>query len=384
MKIWMYIIALFLISINLRPAITSVAPLLDTIQQDLGMSGTTAGLLTTLPVLCMGIFAPFATKISERVGLERGIFYSLVLITIATALRGFFGTVPLLIVTAFLAGVGIGVAGPLVSGFIKQYFPTKPGVVGIYTVSMAIGAGSATGISAPIYESLGNWETALAIWAVLGLAAMVVWIRFPGKKQAGLPEKSALPWTSGRAWLILLFFGLMSSIFYSVTAWGAPIIQSMGYNSVVAGSMLTAFVLIQIPSSFIIPSLVARFGFVFPTLIGCTVIELTGVILLIAGSQPLIAMLLIGLGAGGLFPLALMLPIIETDSYQKASAWAAMSQGGGYVISALGPLGVGVVYDLTGSYINALYGMTAIICMMGILQVMLWVTANRTTLKKQH
>ncbi|KIL43600.1 MFS transporter [Jeotgalibacillus alimentarius] len=382
MKVWYLIIALFLISINLRPAITSVAPLLDTIQQDLGMSGTTAGLLTTLPVLCMGIFAPLATKISGRVGLERGLFYSLLLITIATALRGFFGTVPLLIVTAFLAGVGIGVAGPLVSGFIKQYFPTKPGVVGVYTVSMAIGAASATGLSAPIYQAAGNWEPALAIWALLGVAAMVVWIRFPGKKKADLPEKSALPWGSGRAWLILVFFGLMSSIFYSVTAWGAPIIQSMGYNSVVAGSMLTAFVLIQIPSSFIIPSLVAKYGYVFPTLIGCTVIELGGIFLLISGGHPLIAMLLIGLGAGGLFPLALMLPIIETNTYQEASAWAAMSQGGGYVISALGPLGVGAVYDFTGSYTVALYGMAAIIVTMGVIQIVLWITARHVTLKK--
>ncbi|TFE01645.1 CynX/NimT family MFS transporter [Jeotgalibacillus salarius] len=383
MKIWYLIIALFLVSINLRPAITSVAPLLETIQQDLGMSGTTAGLLTTLPVLCMGIFAPLATKISERVGLERGIFYSLMLITFATALRGFFGTVPLLIVTAFLAGVGIGIAGPLVSGFIKQYFPTKPGVVGVYTVSMAIGAGSATGISAPVYEAVGSWKPALAIWAILGVAAMFVWIRFPGKKKAEiLSEKTALPWTSGRAWLILIFFGLMSSIFYSVTAWGAPIIQSMGYGSVAAGSMLTAFVLIQIPSSFIIPSLVAKYGYVFPTLIGCTIVELGGILLLISGGHPLLAMLLIGLGAGGLFPLALMLPIIETNTYQQASAWAAMSQGGGYVISAMGPMGVGAVYDYTGSYTAALYGMVTIIVIMGVIQILLWTTARQTTLKR--
>ncbi|WMM33733.1 MFS transporter, partial [Shouchella clausii] len=122
-----FILALILASLNMRPAITSVAPLLDTIQQQLGMSGLASSLLTTLPVLCMGIFAPFAAKISQKIGLEKAIFLSLLLLTAATAVRGITGSVIVLIVTAFLAGIGIGIAGPLLSGFIKQYFPTRPG-----------------------------------------------------------------------------------------------------------------------------------------------------------------------------------------------------------------------------------------------------------------
>lgn len=42
------IAALFLACLNLRPVITSVSPLLRTIQDSLGMSGAEASLLTSL------------------------------------------------------------------------------------------------------------------------------------------------------------------------------------------------------------------------------------------------------------------------------------------------------------------------------------------------
>ncbi|WP_371414458.1 CynX/NimT family MFS transporter [Jeotgalibacillus sp. R-1-5s-1] len=382
-RVWFLLLALFLVSINLRPSITSVAPLLETMQDTLGMSGTTASLLTTLPVLCMGLFAPFAVKISERTGLERGIFYSLLLITAATAFRGVFGNTGTLVVTAFLAGVGIGVAGPLVSGFIKQYFPTRPGVVSIYTVSMALGAGGAAGLSVPIYESAGqSLMFALAVWSVLGVLALVVWSRFAGKKKTDqVSERAPLPFKSGRAWLLTVFFGLMSSMFYTVTAWVAPIIQGMGYSSVTAGSMLTVFALIQIPVSLFLPGLVAKYGYLVPALLICSTLELIGVFTLIFDGSPLLAVVAIGLGAGGLFPLALMMPIIETETHQQASALSAMSQGGGYILAALGPLGVGAVYDQFNSFTPALYAMAVVVMLMAVMQILLGLTGKNLSVK---
>lgn len=48
-------------------------------------------------------------------------------------------------------------------------------------------------------------------------------------------------------------------------------------------------------------------------------------------------MVFIGMGAGGLFPLAIMLPIVETRTADEASSLSALNQGGGYVLAALGP-----------------------------------------------
>jgi CP family cyanate transporter-like MFS transporter len=66
-------------------------------------------------------------------------------------------------------------------------------------------------------------------------------------------------------------------------------------------------------------------------------------------------------GAGGLFPIALMLPIDETSNAQEASSWSAMTQSGGYILGGLGPLAMGWYYDATGSFVQAFYGLAGII-----------------------
>ncbi|MFB4213688.1 MFS transporter [Shouchella sp. JSM 1781072] len=381
MRTFYYLFALTLAALNLRPAITSISPLLESIQAELGMSGATASLLTTLPVLCMGIFAPFAAIISKKIGLERAIFVSLIFITVATLMRGVVGSVLLLVVTAFLAGIGIGLAGPLLSGFIKQHFPTKPGFVSVYSVSLVIGAGVATGFAVPVYDGFnGNWQLALAVWGSLGLLALFFWIGLIRKRPTALKTTdSALPFKNRRALLITLFFGLMATVFYTITAWAAPIVMSFGYSTAMAAAGVTLFQLIQIPVSLVLPSIVSKYGHMTTALIGCSLLELVGVIFLLIGFHPLLALGLIGLGAGGLFPLALMIPIIETDSADKASALSALNQGGGYVFAALGPLAVGTLYDVFGTFKPALYVLIFVILIMGTVQYLL---GNKTNAQK--
>ncbi|MFC0212764.1 CynX/NimT family MFS transporter [Paenibacillus chartarius] len=119
-------IALFTASLNLRPAINSIAPLLDSIRTDLGMNGAVASLLTSIPVLCMGLFSPFAVKAGGKWGMEKVMGISLVIIAVGTALRAFTASVFYLLVTALIAGIGIAFIGPLLAGFIKKHFPKSP------------------------------------------------------------------------------------------------------------------------------------------------------------------------------------------------------------------------------------------------------------------
>jgi CP family cyanate transporter-like MFS transporter len=367
MPVLLLLAALFLASLNMRPVITSVAPLLGDIQTGLGMSGLTASLLTTLPVLCMGVFAPLAVRISRRFGMERTIFGSMMLIGLATALRLITSNSLLLILTALLSGLGIGIAGPLLSGFIKKYFPNGSMLVSLYSASLVFGASLAAGLSVPIYEWLGqSWQKALAIWAVLAIAAVVCWGWIAARPvQADNRANNKLPLSNKRAWLLTLLFGLMASIFYSLTAWMAPIVQSMGYSKHEAGTMLTLFTLVQIPMSFIISLLVAKFKRLTMWLVLCSLLELAGVILLISGAvPPMASALLLGIGAGGLFPLMLLLPFMETERPEEVSSWSAMNQGGGYMIGALGPLLIGRAVDWSGNFELALIGLMIVIVIM--------------------
>ncbi|MCC3375076.1 CynX/NimT family MFS transporter [Cohnella sp. REN36] len=366
MKKFYLLLAIFIAALNLRPIITSVAPLLGTLRSDLGMSGLTASLLTTFPVLCMGLFAPVATALSDRLGLERTVFTALLLITGATALRGIVSSVTILVVSALVGGIGISLAGPLLSGFIKKYFPTKPGIVSIYSASMTVGAAIASVFSIPIYNrSNQSLALTLSCWAILGVIALFVWsvfLRNRANKESLV--RSKLPIRNKRAILLTLFFGLMASMFYSVTAWISPIAHSFGYSAASSAMFLTIFTIIQIPVSLTIPGLVAKFGKRRFFLIFCSVSEFIGMVILLLHLPMLPAVIFLGIGAGGLFPLALMLPIVETNTSEEAGAWSAMSQCGGYIIGAMGPLLIGAIYDHSGTFNAALLAMLVIIVAM--------------------
>ncbi|WP_342478364.1 MFS transporter [Paenibacillus sp. FSL H7-0350] len=367
-------IALLAASLNMRPVITSVSPLLSNIQGDLAMSSLQASLLTTLPVLCMGLFAPVAVSISRRFGMERTIFASMVLIGAATAARGVLSSASGLILTALAAGVGIGIAGPLLSGFIKRYFPGRTAMVSVYSAALVLGASLAAGLSVPLFTWLdSSWQLSLAVWAVLSLAALPAWWRITAKSLQ--PEAQSvhakLPVANKRAWLLTVFFGLMASVFYSLTAWLAPIAMSMGYSRHDAGNLLTLFTLIQIPVSILVPILTSRFQRRTLWLVLCSLFELSGLLLLLGSGSPFLSAVLLGIGAGGLFPLALMLPLLMTQRAEEASAWSSLSQGGGYILGALGPLAVGRILDASGSFRLALTGLAVVTVLMIAVQLMI-------------
>lgn len=362
-----YLAALFLAALNLRPIITSVASMMSMIQSDLGVSALTASLLTTLPVLCMGVFAPVATKLSRRFGLERTLFFSIFLITIATGLRGTSQTVTILLMTAFAGGVGISFAGPLLSSFIKKYFPKSPGIVSVYSISMTVGAALASGLTIPIYlRSEHNLPLALSCWAILGVIAMILWLGLARQNQqadlADVPLR--LPLRNKKAIQFTLFFGFMSSMFYSLTAWISPIALDFGNSPQYAAMLLTIFTLIQIPVALLVPNIVNRLGKPKLFLILCSLSELIGLLFLLLPMPILPAVIFLGIGAGGLFPLALMLPIIETRTPEEAGTWSAMSQMGGYIMGGFGPFLIGLIFDISGHFQAAIVAMLAIVMLM--------------------
>lgn len=367
MKKVFYLAALFLAALNLRPIITSVASMMSMIQSDLGVSALTASLLTTLPVLCMGVFAPVATKLSRRFGLERTLFFSIFLITIATGLRGTSQTVTILLTTAFAGGVGISFTGPLLSSFIKKYFPKSPGIVSVYSISMTVGAALASGLTIPIYlRSEHNLPLALSCWAVLGVIALILWLGLARQNQqadhADVPLR--LPLRNKKAIQFTLFFGFMSSMFYSLTAWISPIALDFGNSPQYAAMLLTIFTLIQIPVALLVPNIVNRLGKPKLFLILCSLSELIGLIFLLLPMPILPAVIFLGIGAGGLFPLALMLPIIETRTPEEAGTWSAMSQMGGYIMGGFGPFLIGLIFDISGHFQAAIVAMLAIVMLM--------------------
>ena len=213
----------------------------------------------------------------------------------------------------------------------------------IYTVALTLGAALSSNLTMSMQNSMNSWQSALGIWAVIAFVAVLLWWLFvmrhirPQDHPTSTGTKTRMPWTDKKAWLLTLTFGLMAMLFYSFTAWLPQIIQGMGYSSY-AASALTIFVAVQIPVSLVLPILLRKFPSRRLWLTVAALSELVGLVMLASSIEPWVATIFIGVGAGALFSLNILLPLDATNNPQEAAAWSAMTQSAGYVSGQPAPL----------------------------------------------
>ena len=357
------VFAIFAISINMRPAITSIGPMLETIRQQLSLSNAQVSLLTSVPVICMGIFATLAPVLKRRFGLKHTMYTMIILVGVMTALRGIVTGFLVLFGTAFIIGIAIAIMGPLLSAMIKQNFPDRAAsVIGIYSFGMGVGASASAGLTAVFYNITGSYQFALSIWALLAFVGIAVWfiaMRDTNVVRQAKPilsvEKrttSISPWKTKKAWLFLLFFGMQSSAFFSIITWLAPIALSAGMTLLQAGTLLSLMTVVQIFLNLLLPLLMQRFPARKFWLLLMLMAGIVATGLFWTGIHPLMwaGAILMGIPLGGLFPVALLLPLDETDTAEETNTWTAMMQTGGYIIGGLFPLLIALVHDWTTNH----------------------------------
>ncbi len=257
--------------------------------------------------------------------------------------------------------------GPLLAGFIKQRFPERVArMISIYSTAMTMGAALASGLSTPLQNGWNSWRAALAIWSVLAVLAVPAWWLFVlrrgrrGEQRAAEQQPASLPLKNPKAWLFILSFGLSGIIFFSITAWLPPIIQSLGYSKEYAGNALTIFAIVQIPANLLLPLLISRYPSRLFLLLLFSFVELAGFMMMYFAIQPFLASGLLGVGAAIIFSLNLLLPMDATTSGAEAASWTAMIQSAGYVMSAAGPIMLGWIQDVTGDFLFAVIGLIVI------------------------
>jgi CP family cyanate transporter-like MFS transporter len=364
----LFFFALILASFNLRPGITSISPVLHGITDDLGMSSTSASLLTSIPLLCIGFCSLFAGRLANRYQSEKIITIFIACIGIATFLRFFTNSPVYLLITALFIGAGIGIVSPLMSGFIKSYFPDKvPLMISMYSTSMVVGASIAIGLTTPLQHWFNDsWKIGLGFWFVFALIAVPLWsmiIKHPHtlKEKASIRRNVSLPLKNKQAWLLTSFVGIVILMFYCFAAWLPAIVEEKGYASSYAGFIGTLSMLTQLPATLLLPFLLKaipsrRFWITFFTLseiVGLALLSFTDI-------TPILSSICLGIGAGGLVSLTLLLPIDKTNSPLEASTWSAMTQAIGYMIGAVGPIIIGLLYDYSGSFLPTMYLLIAI------------------------
>jgi CP family cyanate transporter-like MFS transporter len=356
-------VGMVLLAANLRPAAAAVGPLLDRIQADTGLSGFGAGALTTLPVLCFGALAPLAPALARRLGERSTVAVALAMLLVGLLLRLVPGVGFLFLGTA-LAGAAIAVGNVMLPVLVRRNFPDRVGLLtGIYTTSLVGFAALAAGVSVPVANALGGaWRPGLGIWAAPAAIALLVWAPQLRRRQPH-PVVPGEPLAGARAllrdpvaWAVTLFFALQSAGFYATLAWLPSVFHSHGMSTTRSGLLLSLSLVVGLIPALTVPTLAARShdqrSFML-AVVGCIAAGWLGV-LLAPTTLPYLWVVLLGLGQNAAFPLALTLVVLRGGTVTNTARLSTLAQTVGYLVAALGPLSIGAVHDVSGSWTPAL------------------------------
>ncbi len=356
--------AIVAIGLNLRPLLTSISPLMSTIRAATGLSFYGASLLTSLPVVAMGLGAFGAATLARRLGETRGVALGLVAIAAACGARALAHSGSALLATAAVAGAGVALVQALLPAVLKQRFAHRvPLAMGLFSASIMGGGGFGAKLTPWVAEAVASWRVGLAVWALPALAALAVWSALNWRGATGATTNAAYTtehthvplWRKRRAWALGLHFGLVNGGYTSLVAWLPAYYQQRGASVAASGSLLAAMTVFQAVSALLLPLAAARFTDRRPWLLLGLAAQLAGVLgLAIApDAAPLLWVAAAGAGLGGTFSVTLVTALDHCSDHRIAARLVAFVQGVGFVIAAAAPVVAGIVRDVTGTFTAA-------------------------------
>ncbi|MEU8877555.1 MFS transporter [Streptomyces javensis] len=377
------LIGIVLASLNMRAALAGVSPLLGEISGHFRLSATTGSLVTTIPLIFMGLASPFAPRLARRWGTEAVLLSALVLLLGGILLR-VAPPVMALFAGGALVGSGIAFLNVLMPGLVKRDFPHRAaGMTALYTTSMIGGATVSAASAVPLENALGGWRGSLASWSLLAAVAALVWIPQtvlarrgtrhgePAATSAATSAATPVRTTSrveprlGRsalAWQVTLFMGLQSSIAYVCIAWMPTIFTDHGMSKSAAGLVFAFSTMLQMVGSFVVPTLAGRMRSQRTLAVAVAALMGAGIagLLVAPAAGAWVWAALIGVGQGGSVGLALTMMVLRTGDAHTSARLSGMAQTWGYLLAAVGPLALGVVHQTTGGWALPLTLMLAV------------------------
>lgn len=373
------ILGIIVIAANLRTPLTSVGPLVSLIRDDVQISNTLAGLITTLPLLAFALLSPLVPKLGRMYGVERIILIALIFLTVGIVIRSLSGAANLYIGTAIL-GFAIAICNVLLPSIIKRDFPNKMGsMTGLYSISMSLSGAIASGISVPLAVNAGlNWQGALGIWGILSFVSILCWLpqlsnhtRQTATTSQQKDSSNVNVWRSLLAWQVTLFMGIQSMVFYVLIAWLPEILKQQGIDSNQSGWYLSIMQLAMLPFTFLVPVIAGRMSSQRLLVVITSTLLLTGTLGLLNGSSDIILLwiIILGIGGGFAFSLSMMFFGLRTENAHQAAELSGMAQSIGYLLAAVGPALIGYLHDATNSWkwpLFILLGASVLLFLVGI------------------
>ncbi|MFF2567680.1 CynX/NimT family MFS transporter [Streptomyces sp. NPDC058084] len=375
------LVGIVLASLNMRAALASVSPLVGELSESYGLSSAASSLVTSVPVLFLGLGALVAPWLGRRLGAERVLFGALLLLGVGILVR-VLPSAAALYCGGVLVGTAIALLNVLMPGLIKRDFPDRAAsMTSVYTGAMIAGATLVAASSVPLERALGGWQASLGSWSLLAAVAALAWLpqvliargrRGREVPAAGPAEPARSVWRSALAWQVTLFMGLQSLWTYVLIAWMPTIFTDEGMSRSEAGVVFAFNNLLQVVGAFAVPLLAGRMRSQRPLIVLVTSLVAAGYAGLM--SAPVqgawLWAALLGVGQGGAVGLALTLIVLRSGDAVTASRLSGMAQTVGYLMAAAGPLAAGALHQATGSWtppILAVLGVCAAALAVGLL-----------------
>lgn len=356
----------------LRIPFTSIPPVISEVAKGLGVSVSSLGILTTIPLLSFAIISPLAPKFGQKWGIEKSFAIFVLLMAVGSLLRII--SMPFLFLGTVLIGVGIATLNVLLPSAVVANFPTQIGrYTSTYSLAMTIATILASSLAVPIVKAT-SWQTLILILSVLIVLALVVWL--PNTKQNHVLEPRPADgthtsiWRNKRAWYLLAYGGLQSLYYYTAMAWLPTMAQQAGLSAESAGYLSGIFTLITLPLTFVLPTAFTRWNNKQRRwiMVAFSAFAFVGVGMILFNGHSflfwLIVNLLMGFSGGALFPYLLTMFSVKTTTPTRTAELSGMAQSGGYLLAAFGPTLFGYGFGLWHSWTIQLIVLLVLIVLM--------------------
>ncbi|MFZ3576875.1 CynX/NimT family MFS transporter [Virgibacillus sp. DJP39] len=354
-------IGIIIVAFNLRPAITSVGPVIGIIRDDIGLSNWSAGLLTSLPLIAFAFMSPLAPRLGNKYSNEVAMLLGLILLLVGISVRSI-SILVLLFTGTILIGLGIAICNVLLPGIIKEKFPAKVALMtSLYSTAMGIFAATASGLSIPLTRDTGwGWQLALLVWTIPAVIGVVIWVYLSKGDKSDQPVEMKFiqptdnrMWRSPMAWQVAIFMGLQSLMFYVTVSWLPEILHDNGLSMATAGWMLSFTQFVGLPASFFVPVIANKFKSQSMIAVILALLAVVGYSGLLIGDAYIImigSIICLGIALSGSFSLALAFLGMRARTSRQAAELSGMAQSLGYTLAAVGPMFIGFLFDVTHAW----------------------------------
>ncbi len=355
--------ALFAAGLCLRPPIVAVATLLPQIRGEFGLTYVQGGLLTAIPIFCMGLFALPAAALFGAVGARASLSIALGIIVAGGTLRAASPGAAELYALTVVAGIGAGLAGALLPAIVRQSFSRAPGRgTGVYSFGINGGASLGAVLAIPLANLTGGWRGLSVAFGIEGLIALAIWLTFSGGGLAASRpvERSAAGARLPHAYYLGALFALQAVCFFGLNAWLPSASLEWGWSAVHASWLVAALNFITVPASLLIGAVGDRLSRPKALCIASGVLCFG-----LAGMALLPALIWIwtavaGLACGALFPLIMTMTVDAAKDPREAASIASVTLAVGYVVAGLSPVALGAIREMATDFTSAFAFLAAV------------------------